>query len=363
MRVEIDEVDLTTAGASVGSDGAVFDAVQAVDNTLEAEVWKNDDFSLTPTMVLPEYLDQRFNRRVLLAARLDGEVVGRGWLGYGLEPAATTASLSVGVLPPARGRGVGTALLGELEARAAAAGRPTVTTFTQHALADIPLDEPLLGASVGDRVVPARAEATRFALARGYALGQVERTNRCELADIADELPSILAEARSRAEPEYALVHWIDRTPDEFLASLATAREHMATDIPAADLEIDPEVWTPERIRARERQLADAGDHALVVAAVHRASGSVAGYSELVLTEGKEHAEQWDTLVRSTHRGHRLGLWMKAANLLALTDQAPERSRVYTWNADENDHMLAINDRLAFRIIGYSAEWQRRLGS
>lgn len=356
MRFMIDEVDIPTTGST-----AVFDAVQAVANAVEVETWSNDDFALTPEMVLPEYRDQRFQRRVLLAATVDGRVVGRGWLGYGLEAGGTTASVNAGVLADARGQGVGTALVRELERRAASAGRLTVTTFTQHAAADIPAGEPLLGASVGERAIPAGAGSTRFVLARGYTLGQVERTNRCVLAEIRADLPAILDHAAASASEEYELVRWVDRTPDGLLSSLATAREQMATDIPAADLDIDTEVWTPERIRSRERQLADAGDTALVVAVVHRSSRAVAGYSELVLPEGKHHAEQWDTLVVAAHRGHRLGLWMKAANLLELAHHAPERERVYTWNADENEHMLAINDRLRFRIIGYSGEWQRRL--
>ncbi|MGK9147382.1 GNAT family N-acetyltransferase [Plantibacter flavus] len=356
MRFTIEEVTIPERG-----DSELFSAVQEVANVLEAEVWRNDDFALTPAMVLPDYLDQRFQRRVLLAARIGDRVVGRGWLGYGAEADATTASVNAGVLPDARRHGIGTALLEELERRAAAAGRHTVTTFTQHALADIPQDEPLLGASVGERVIPAGAESTRFVRARGYSLGQVERTNRCVLDEIRAELPNIVAATAERSGDEYDVVHWVDRTPDQLLPSLAVAREHMATDIPAADLEVDAEVWTPERIRSRERQLADAGDRALVVAAVHRSSGAVAGYSELVLTAGKQHAEQWDTLVLSAHRGHALGLWMKAANLLALAEHAPGRQRVYTWNADENAHMLRINDRLRFRIIGYSGEWQRTI--
>lgn len=356
MRFTIDEVEVPASGSS-----EVFDAVQGIANALEAEVWSNDDFSLTPAMVLPDYRDQRFQRRTLLAAVRGDRVVGRGWLGYGTEADGTTASLNVGILPDMRRQGIGGALLLALEERAAAAGRTTVTTFTQHALADIPKDEPLLGASVGERAIPANADPTRFLLARGYALGQVERTNRCTLADIVHELPAVVADATARAEQDYELVHWSDRTPDALVDSLAVAREHMATDIPAADLEVDPEVWTAERIRSREQQLDDAGDRALVVAAVHRRTRAVAGYSELVLTEGKQHAEQWDTLVLANHRGHSLGLWMKAANLLELARLAPERSRVYTWNADENQHMLAINDRLRFHIVGYSGEWQRRL--
>ena len=33
--------------------------------------------------------------------------------------------------------------------------------------------------------------------------------------------------------------------------------------------------------------------------------------------------------------------------------------RVITFNAAENDHMLAINVALGFRPAGYDGEWQR----
>jgi len=42
-----------------------------------------------------------------------------------------------------------------------------------------------------------------------------------------------------------------------------------------------------------------------------------------------------------------------------LGELAPERTDVYTWNADENEHMLAINVALGFEVRGLSAEWQK----
>ena len=51
---------------------------------------------------------------------------------------------------------------------------------------------------------------------------------------------------------------------------------------------------------------------------------------------------------------------VKLANLVRLAEiAAPERTVVYTWNADENEHMLAINIALGFRRCGLEAIWQR----
>ena len=71
---------------------------------------------------------------------------------------------------------------------------------------------------------------------------------------------------------------------------------------------------------------------------------------------------QQDTLVAEEHRGHRLGLLVKAANLRRAQEKWPRARSVLTWNASENQHMLAINTALGFRPAGYEGEWQKRLG-
>lgn len=71
-------------------------------------------------------------------------------------------------------------------------------------------------------------------------------------------------------------------------------------------------------------------------------------------------ATQDDTLVHAEHRGHGLGLWIKAVNLLALREVVPTVARVHTWNAAENRHMLTINTALGFREVGAQGGWQLR---
>jgi hypothetical protein len=66
--------------------------------------------------------------------------------------------------------------------------------------------------------------------------------------------------------------------------------------------------------------------------------------------------------VVAEHRGNRLGLLIKAANLRAARQRWPTARSVLTWNAVENRHMLAINTLLGFKPAGYEGEWQKRLG-
>ena len=50
---------------------------------------------------------------------------------------------------------------------------------------------------------------------------------------------------------------------------------------------------------------------------------------------------------------------VKIRNLRRLLAEYPAVERVITFNAAENDHMLAINVALGFRPAGYDGEWQR----
>jgi len=60
------------------------------------------------------------------------------------------------------------------------------------------------------------------------------------------------------------------------------------------------------------------------------------------------------------HRGHGLGLWVKALNLLRLTDERPLVQRVSTWNAASNDHMIRVNRALGFVCEHEWETWELR---
>jgi hypothetical protein len=55
--------------------------------------------------------------------------------------------------------------------------------------------------------------------------------------------------------------------------------------------------------------------------------------------------------VLAGHRGHGLGITVKAANLIRLRVDEPQVTRVLTWNAETNEHMRAVNERLGFRVV------------
>ncbi len=58
------------------------------------------------------------------------------------------------------------------------------------------------------------------------------------------------------------------------------------------------------------------------------------------------------TIVHPEHRGHRLGLAVKLANLEALAEEAPAVRRIVTGNAAVNAPMIAVNDMMGFEVAG-----------
>lgn len=53
---------------------------------------------------------------------------------------------------------------------------------------------------------------------------------------------------------------------------------------------------------------------------------------------------------------------INVASLRCARDRWPPARSVQTWNASENQHMLAIDIALGFKPAGYEGEWQKQLG-
>jgi hypothetical protein len=63
-------------------------------------------------------------------------------------------------------------------------------------------------------------------------------------------------------------------------------------------------------------------------------------------------------VVARAHRGHRLGLLVKVAMLELLAGREPGLERIITGNADVNEHMIAINTELGYRILDHWLSWE-----
>lgn len=340
-----------------GDDGAGFVAMVAVRNETYRLVSGHDDHSITAAELLPHYQPTEFETRLLWLVLDGGRPVGRVVLDLPHEGAAQLAHFFVELHPDVWGRGIGTRALALVEEVARDHGRTVLQTVTEHPEAPGPRVEP----PTGFGSVPAEGNAARFLLARGFSLEQVERNSVLDVRGSSERVDRLLDEARA-ASSDYRTVSWFAPTPPEHVEGYALMKARMATDAPAAALEVSEEVWDADRVAAHDARYTDVGRTLHVVAAQHVATGRLCAFSELALgVEPTEVSHQEDTLVLTEHRGHRLGLLVKCENLVRRREIAPDSPRVMTYNAEENRPMLSINEAIGFEAIAYEGAWKKVL--
>ncbi len=133
-------------------------------------------------------------------------------------------------------------------------------------------------------------------------------------------------------------------------------------DAPTDDLDVEDEVFPVERIQNYENAAVKSGHRLYRVVARHRTTGELGGHTVvLVDTESPHLAHQHDTSVSRDHRGHRLGLLLKADLMRWLAEVEPQVVSIDTWNAESNDHMIRVNERLGYQALGRELAFQRRL--
>ena len=114
------------------------------------------------------------------------------------------------------------------------------------------------------------------------------------------------------AASSYELFRIFGHTPPDMLHAVAQMTAAI-NDAPTDDLDIEDEVFSQERILAYENAQQARGNRFYGVVARHRETGELAGHS-VVAVEADRPAigDQHDTSVVRAHRGHRLGLLVKA---------------------------------------------------
>jgi GNAT superfamily N-acetyltransferase len=356
-RFTIEEPEIPSRPGAAGWDE--FIAMAAVRNAAEAESYRTHDLAMSAEELLPAWQNLAHEPKRLLVARASGgEIVGIAVYETQPEP-SDVAWLLVQVLPGWRRRGIGTALADRLEAIARAERRTTQIVYS------VSPDGPgaRVRAPTGFGSVPQGNPEVRFLLARGYRLEQVERGSRLTLPVDEGSLRNLHAAAAAAAGPDYALRFWVDRVPPGWRGDLAHLYTRMSTDAPTAGLAEPEDVWSVQRLLAHEEAHASAPRTTLTAAVEHLPSGRLAGFTELwVPAETHRAVHQEDTLVLREHRGHRLGMLLKVANLQQLGRARPGHPSIITFNAEENRPMLDVNEAMGFVPMGYEGAWRRTAG-
>ena len=341
----------------------------AVSNEVEHGLWGHDDFRLDVRERLTMMQPTPDRERVLGVARDRGEIVANARLSIPQRDNLRTAYLQIEVLPSHRRRGAATALLAFMEHQAASCGRSIIMSWSDARVdGHDGQDRPFLVPPTGAGVFPADDASAVLALQAGFDLVQVDRQSVLDLGilrqdqDGAHGLEAQESEAAAAGSGEYTLLGWADRCPEDLVGDYALLRQRMSTDPPLGGFAQEEELWDAGRIRREEETSLAGGASSLVCAVQHTSTGQLVGHTILERFGSRPAVVyQEDTLVLKEHRGHRLGMWLKAANLRRALDEWPDARRVYTWNAEENTFMLAVNVALGFRAAGRTAGWQKVL--
>lgn len=324
-------------------DGAVdawwdaYTAARRVDMGEDAVIWSREE-SRAELQQPSATTDRR-----AFAAVDQGAVIGSASIALSLKDNLHIAAVGVNVPAEHRRRGVGTALLAHLETEAAAAGRTTMRA---------------------DIFWPASAEADgtgepgrEFARRHGYEVALGDLQSRLDLPVPDAAIDDLLAGARAAG---YTTRSWSGPVPDDLVAEWAALDALLDTEAPTGGLDIEASSADVADFRADEELVARQGRTSFGTAAL-TPDGRVAAYTQIVVSRDDGNAYQWGTLVRREDRGHRLGLRVKLENLRMLQRLSPGTTRVYTFNADSNAHMLEVNTRLGFRMTARMGELQKRL--
>ncbi|MFB9661627.1 GNAT family N-acetyltransferase [Glycomyces mayteni] len=282
------------------------------------------------------------------AAVEDGALAGYIGIAFltGDNPHLAMAELMV--RPDKRRRGIGAALLAHYVDYAAEHGRTDLTAGTLTTWGDGPR-RPGTGAEFLER--------------NGFSLALVQVNRRSRTDALGPEEERLLWDQAVAAAADYEVRTWTGPAPDDLIESLCRLDAMTRVEVPTGDVEMEPERVDVARARAKEALAAAIHEIPVKAAAVHRATGEAVAYTHVhaYADPAAAHAAQGITIVDPAHRGHRLGMLLKLANLRQLRERFPRVAEIWTENADVNGHMVAINDQLGYEAVDALSVYQRKL--
>lgn len=305
----------------------------------DAPFWTEDE---AVHLIRPDDPEERFVPFV--AEDAHGTVLGSGIVFVPLEDNLDKAYFELNVAPAHRGEGIGDRLA-EHVAGVVADEKREIALGQGY----LPVDH--------DESHPVR----RFAIRHGYALANTE-VRRVLRLPVPDATIQGWIDEAARHHEGYRVTTYVDVVPAELRPSFVDLLNQLAVDAPTGDIDFEAGAMTVEVYEEQSRRRIETGRRVLVTVAVH--DGQAVAHSTLSVPPGDTempHLNQWGTYVHRAHRGHRLGLAVKAANLRAVQQAHPERTLISTTNSPANAPMVAINELMGFRPVDVMAEFLRRL--
>jgi GNAT superfamily N-acetyltransferase len=274
---------------------------------------------------------------------VDGAMVSFGVIYLFLLDNTDKGFVEVRVDPAHQRQGYGRQMLDHLMAIADADGRTQMLAETK-----VPIDE-----------VETHPKS-RFLKSNGFIHANVELVRYLTLPVDDAEIQTWIDSAAEKHADDYRIETFSDDIPAELVPSLCVLMGQLAVDAPSGEVDFEEEVMTPERFAEHQATIKAMGRTVLETLAI-APDGTVAAQSTLSIPlDDSGDVWQWGTFVHREHRGRRLGLATKAANLRALQARFPGTKRIVTQNGETNAYMVSINVLLGFELVEASAEFVRR---
>lgn len=284
------------------------------------EVWMDsvyEDFE-----VFPYYVTKRDNPNEMIAI-LRARYVSEGTPSYpGNEHIMRTLLY---VLKNYRRQGIGRELLKIVTKLAQEHGKPLIMTGTSQ-------------------------EDGRKALKKiGAKEALTQRDNRTNMDDIDWKMVKTWDEEGSKRSPESKL-EFYTKIPDEILEDYCKVYTEVLNQAPIDELDRGDIIITPEKWKKDEQRALETG-MTWITAMIREKNGDISGMTDVYYEPDHAHLlYQALTGVQEKYRGSGKGKWLKAAMLLKLREEYPDIKIITTGNATSNEPMLAINERLGFKM-------------
>ena len=175
------------------------------------------------------------------------------------------------------------------------------------------------------------------------------RESRADLDDIDWKMIESWEKDGPKRSPDSKL-EFFTKIPDEILEEYCKIYTEVGNQAPLEELDSGDMIYTPEFFRKEEQRLEDA-EITWLTAIVRNENGDIAGLTDMFYEPAHTpFIYQGFTGVQENYRGSGKGKWLKAAMLIRIREEYPDIKIIATSNATTNAPMLAINERLGFKI-------------
>jgi mycothiol synthase len=274
--------------------------------------------------------DNCFNLTVL--AYKFGKIAGLGALTKFSGDSQVTANIIV--LPEYRKKGVGSELLKKLCEEAVSL---EFKTFFFSTVDIIPSGE-------------------NFLMKNGAKKGIIQKGNQVLIKDLDENLMRKWVDDGN--SPEYESGVWINEIPEKHLEKYSAAYNSI-NDAPHGDLDNVITEMTPDAMRNLVKGIVDGKDEIIIAWVRNKNSGEFAAISDVIIYNTKKYAAfQNNTLTVPKYRKNGFGKLVKALNALYLIDYRPNVRFIRTSNANVNEAMLAINEKMGFKQYQTHTFWE-----